>query len=82
MFVVGGYDVTFGTSTFSNSEVFDDVTRKFTYVKNEPKWIKLISPHQTVSFRYNIYFFVREDDNEVNVHSYDVKKDLLVTKFR
>ena len=80
MFVIGGSDVTFVGSTFSNSEVFDSATRKFTNIKNAPKWIEHISPYQTVSFGYNIYCFVRQDDNEVNVHSYDVKKDLFCYK--
>ena len=78
MFMIGGhYEIFQG---YCNSEVFDSVTRKFTYIKNEPTWMKNLTQNHTVSFGYKIYFFVREDGNEIKVHSYDVKKDLFSYK--
>ena len=57
-------------------EVFDSVTRKFTYIENIPKWVRMPYPffrtYQVVSIGYKIYFFQKEN-NKVNVNSYDVK---------
>ena len=71
MFMIGG--------SKDYCEVFDSVTRKFTYIKTLPKWVRveeLNSSYQVVSIGYKIYFF-RKEDNKVNVHSYNVKKQSL-----
>ena len=57
-------------------EVLDSVTRMFTSIKNMPKWIENLIPNQTVGVGYRIYFFLGEENNEVKVHSYDIRKNL------
>ena len=65
MFMIGGC---------SNScEVFDSVTRKFTYIEFLPDWVNYLNRSQIVSFGYNIYFFVGDESTEVKVYSFDVK---------
>ena len=49
MIIIGG--------SSCNCEVFDSVTRKFTYIKSVPKNIKPNSLNQTVCIGYKIYFF-------------------------
>ena len=67
------------------SKVFDSVTKKFTYIKTLPKWVRTpeqdffeqyVILYQVVNVSYKIYFF-RKEDNKVNVHSYNVKKQSL-----
>ena len=69
-------------------EVFDSITRKFTYIKTLLKWIRtseipLFSqvnhPYQVVDVANKIYFFRFEND-KVNVHSYDVRNDFFTFK--
>ena len=74
MFVIGGCGYNM------NCEVFDVVTRKFTYIGSWPKWTGNISPYQIVSFGYNVYIFLEDYQNGFNVHSYDVKNDSLSYK--
>ena len=65
------------------SEIFDSVTRKFTYIKTLPKWvgtskldwhIGVKKPYQVVDIANKIYFF-RMEKNKFNIHSYDVRND-------
>ena len=77
MFMIGG-------SNSDYSEVFDSVTRKFTYIENWPKVVRkleyynlleyniFLNSFRVVSIGYKIYFFKKEK-NKVNIHSYDVK---------
>ena len=66
MFMIGG--------SSDYSEVFDSVTRKFTYIKIIPIWVRTSKPFQVVSIGHEICFF-RKDDNKINVHSYDVRNN-------
>ena len=75
MFMIGG--------SRDYSEVFDSFTRKFTYIKTLPLWIRtpivnfqlrFISSYQVVNIGYKIYLFQREND-KVKLHSYDVKNE-------
>ena len=70
MFMVGG--------SSDYVEVFDSVTRKFTYIENVPKLVRIpyifISTFEVVSIGYKIYIF-RKEYNKVHVHSYDVKNN-------
>ena len=68
MFMIG--------SSSDYCEVFDSVTRKFTYIKFLTEWIRTLKPFQEVSIGHEIYFF-RKDDNKVYVNSYDVKNNFL-----
>ena len=71
MFVIGG--------NAKNFEVFDSISKKFTHIHYEPKWVKYLRPNDIVAFGYNIYCFVR-DSGQLKVHSYDVKKGLFSYK--
>ena len=70
MFIIGGC-FRHGNS----SEVFDSFSRKFTYIKSEPKWIRYVSSSRTVCIGQNIYFLVRSKYGEVNVYNYEVQTD-------
>ena len=76
MFMIGGSSDYF--------EVFDNVTRKFTYIKTFPEWVRtsekffdrrIFKPYQTVTVGHKIYF-LRKEDNEVKIHSYDLKNNI------
>ena len=81
MFIIGG--------SSDYPEVFDSVTRKFTYIENWPKIVRTsevglyhsFEPSlyfrlfQTVSIGYKIYIF-KEENNKVNIHCYDVRNNL------
>ena len=76
MFMIGG--------SSEYSEVFDSITRKFTYIKTLPGWVRTLKKdiferyeilYQVVNIGYTIYFF-REEYNKVNVHSYDVRNNV------
>ena len=63
------------------SEVFDSVTRKFTYVKTLPKWVRTseldyydFGKNQVVSIGNEIYFLQKED-KKFNVYSYYVRNN-------
>ena len=75
MFMVGGY-TTSSYKDLNTFEVFDSVTRMFTTIENIPKWIDNLNPNKIVCGGYYIYFFVAEENIEMKVHSYDVKKNL------
>ena len=73
MFLIGG--------TAEYSEVFDSITRKFTYIKTLPKWVRTseldfydISSYKVVSIGDAIYF-LQIGDKKINVHSYEVRKN-------
>ena len=73
MFMIGG--------SSDYSEVFDSVTRKFTFIKIFPKWVgpsELLSrnykPFQVVNIGYKMFFF-QKDDKKVNIHSYNVRNN-------
>ena len=72
MFMIGG--------SSNNSEVFDSVTRKFTFIKSLLKVIKYLDPNKTVCVGYNIYFFRGEENKEVKVHSFNVNKNNFILK--
>ena len=78
MFIIGGN--TNSLEVLNNFEVFDSITRKFTYINVSPKWTKYLNPNEIVCVGYNIYFFLGEENNEVKVHSYDVKKNMFSFK--
>ena len=80
MFMIGG--------SSDYSEVFESVTRKFTYIKTLPKWVRTLKKdiferyeilYQVINIGYTIYFF-REEYNKVNVHSYDVRNNIFSFK--
>ena len=77
MFIIGGKGL-FGVH--DNFEVFDNVTRKFTSVKNIPTWIEYLDQNQTVCVGYKVYLFLREENNKVKIHSYDIKRNLFSVK--
>ena len=75
MFMIGGSSV--------KCEIFDSVTRKFTFINPLPNLVNLdtyLNRNKTVSVGYNIYFFIKEENNVVNVHSYDVKNNVTTHK--
>ena len=61
-------------------EVFDSVTKKFTSIKSVPKWVGYLDPNKLVCVGYNIYVFLGEENNEVKVHNYDIKKNIISIK--
>ena len=74
MFIIGGSN--------DHSEVFDSITRKFTYIKTIPNlsWhIRVDNPFQVVDIADKIYFF-RMYNNKVKVYIYDVRKNLFTFK--
>ena len=74
MFMVSGSD---------SSEVFDSVTRKFTYIETLQKRVRTLEVNpdiiQLVGIGHEIYLF-RKVDNKVDVHSYDVRNNLFSFK--
>ena len=71
-----------------SSEVFDSVTRKFTYIKTFLKWTRtselffqnqVNNSNQVVGIANKIYFF-RIKKKKVNVYRYDVRNDLFTFK--
>ena len=64
----------------NNFEVFVSVTRKLTSIKSLPKLVKYFDQNQTVFVGYTIYFFIEEENNEVKVHSYDIKNNVFSFK--
>ena len=65
---------------FDNFEVFDIVTCKFISIKSIPKWVKYLDPNKTFCIGYNIYCFILGENNEVKVHSYDIKNNVFSFK--
>ena len=70
-----------GSNDFS--EIFNSVTRKFTYIKTLPKWVgtsetylysRVGNSYQVVDIANNIYFF-RFENKKINVYRYDVRND-------
>ena len=66
-----------------NSEIFDSITRKFTYIKTFPKWVgkskiylphRFNNPYQVVDIANKIYFFCIKN-MKVKVYRYDVRND-------
>ena len=75
MFIIGGSKDYF--------ELFDSITRKFTYIKTLLNWTRTLglafyrrvnNPYQIVEIANNIYLF-RMENNKVNIHRYDVRSD-------
>ena len=65
-----------------SSEVFDSITRKFTYIKTLPilaRKLKLFKSFQVVDIANKIYFFLIEN-KKFNVYRYDVINDLFTFK--
>ena len=69
-------------------EIFDSVTRKFTYIKTIPNWARtskpdwhrrVNNPYQVIDIANKIYLF-RMENNKVNVYRYDVRNDLFTFK--
>ena len=75
-FVIGAYDGGWNKSC----EGFDSTTRKFTLITTCPSWMRYVYPSQITCVGYKVYFFLGEENNEVKVYSYGVKKDLFSFK--
>ena len=75
MYIVGG-------DFLRNScEVFDSITRKFTFIKTPPNWMKCLSTYYSVSVGYNIYCFVREEyGSGIVVYRYNIQKKVFDIK--
>ena len=65
------------------SEIFDSITRKFTYIKTFPKWVgkskiylshRFNNPYQVVDIANKIYFLCIKN-MKVKVYRYDVRND-------
>ena len=69
MFMIGGFRQT------NSCEVFDGVTRKFTFIRSHPTWMKYLSPNRTVCFGSKMCCFVSGIYGKVDVYSYDVEKN-------
>ena len=80
MFVIGGRSNGVFGRCLNSCEVFDGVTRKFTFIKTLPDWVKKLNPSQIVSIGFNIYFFVKEKNNEVKVYNFDAKNYVIKLK--
>ena len=65
MFMIGGF-------RYKNScEVFDGVTRKFTFINSPPRWMEYLSPNRTVCFGNKMCCFVSGINGKVDVYTYD-----------
>ena len=72
IFIVGGFS--------NNCEVFNSVSRKFTRIKNLPKWTNYLKADQIVCVAYKVYLFFGQVNNIVEVHSFDLKNYIVEHK--
>ena len=74
MFMIGGQ------RNNNSCEVFDSITRKFTFVISQFYLVNNISPNQTVGVGNKIYFFVNKKNKYVEVQSYNVERKVFGLK--